>query len=183
MGSCATPFTRVSKCRCGPVQLPVQQNDEVVPANVAVKPITAELIIEQQKASRALNPAAKPAPGKLTAAPIDPNTQYLDYKLAAGDIINVTLWAHPELTIPAGVATVPVDASVGIGELIVTVPDDVRVLVDASVGTGDLQLEGVPDTSDPSPSVTTELPGGPATGPVIDLTVHTNLGSLEVSRA
>ncbi len=62
-------------------------------------------------------------------------------------------------------------------------PDDVRVIVDASVGTGDLRIEGLPRESGPSPSIDAELPGGPETGPVIDLTVHTNLGSLEVSRA
>jgi len=88
-----------------------------------------------------------------------------------------------ELVIPEGVTTVPVQASVGIGELIVTVPDDVRVVVDASVGAGDLTVEGIRNQNGPSPSIDAELPGGPETGPVIELTVHTNLGSLEVSRA
>ncbi len=88
-----------------------------------------------------------------------------------------------DLQIPAGTTTVPVDATVGLGELIVTVPDDVRVIVDASVGTGDLTVDGVSVGRGPSPSIDVELPGGPATGPVIDLTLHTNVGSLEVSRA
>jgi len=88
-----------------------------------------------------------------------------------------------DLVIPAGVTSVPVEARVGVGELIVTVPDDVRVIVDASVGTGDMTIEGTPRQSGTSPDFEGEIPGGPATGPVIDLTVHTNLGSLEVSRA
>ena len=88
-----------------------------------------------------------------------------------------------ELVIPPGVTSIPVEATVGLGELIVTVPEGVRVLVDATVSTGDLTIEGLPSTNDPSPSVDAELPGGPATGPVIDLTLHTNVGSLEVSRA
>ena len=88
-----------------------------------------------------------------------------------------------DLRIPAGVTTVPVDADVQFGELIVTVPDDVRVLVDASVGTGELTFEGDPVGGGPSPTFSGELPGGPETGPVLDLTLHTNVGSLEVSRA
>jgi phage shock protein PspC (stress-responsive transcriptional regulator) len=88
-----------------------------------------------------------------------------------------------ELVIPPGSTIVPVKATVGLGELIVTVPDGVRVLVDASVGTGDITIEGLPSTNDPSPSADIELPDGPETGPVIDLTLHTNVGSLEVSRA
>ena len=88
-----------------------------------------------------------------------------------------------ELVIPPGATSIPVEATVGLGELIVTVPAGVRVLVGATVGAGDLTIEGLPSTNDPSPSVDAELPGGPATGPVIDLTLHTNVGSLEVSRA
>ena len=88
-----------------------------------------------------------------------------------------------DLAIPAGVTTVPIEADVQFGELIVTVPDDVRVLVDASVNTGELTFEGDAVGRGPSPSFVGELPGGPATGPVLDLTLHTNVGSLEVSRA
>jgi phage shock protein PspC (stress-responsive transcriptional regulator) len=88
-----------------------------------------------------------------------------------------------DLAIPAGVTTVPIDATVGLGELIVTVPDDVRVLVDADSQLGELRIDGVAKTNDPSPSYEGELPGGPATGPVLDLTLHTNVGAVEVSRA
>lgn len=105
LSSCAmVPGTSATAMReQSAVQLPVRQNEEVVPANVAVKAITAQLIIEQEKARQLELPAAaKPASDKLTAAPVDPNTRYLDYKLGPGDIINVTVWDHPELTIPAG---------------------------------------------------------------------------------
>jgi hypothetical protein len=88
-----------------------------------------------------------------------------------------------DLTIPEGVSTVPVEATVGLGELIVTVPDDVRVLVDADSQLGELRIEGVERTNDPSPSFEGVLPGGPETGPVLNLTLHTNVGAVEVSRA
>lgn len=88
-----------------------------------------------------------------------------------------------DLVIPAGTTTIPVEATVGVGELIVTVPDDVQVIVDASLGLGELRVDGVARDTSPDPSFTGTLPGGPTDGPVIDLTVHTDLGSLEVSRA
>lgn len=87
------------------------------------------------------------------------------------------------LVIPAGTTTVPVDASVGLGELIVTVPDDVRVLVNAEVGLGSIEVDGLPREDGDDVSVVAELPDGPATGPTIELTIRTDVGDLEVSRA
>jgi phage shock protein PspC (stress-responsive transcriptional regulator) len=87
------------------------------------------------------------------------------------------------LRIPDGVTTVPVTATVGLGELVVVVPDDVRVIVDADAQLGELRIDGVDRINDPSPSFEGELPGGPATGPILDLTLHTNVGAVEVSRA
>ncbi len=88
-----------------------------------------------------------------------------------------------DLVIPPGVATIPIQADVQVGELVVTVPDDARVMVDASVELGELRVDGARIDSGPSPSFTGELPGSPATGPVLVLTLTTNVGSLEVSRA
>lgn len=87
------------------------------------------------------------------------------------------------LVIPAGTTSVEVDASVGLGELIVTVPDDVRVLVDAEVGLGSIDVDGLPVEEGDDVSVVAELPEGPITGPTIELTVRTDVGDLEVSRA
>jgi phage shock protein PspC (stress-responsive transcriptional regulator)/predicted membrane protein len=87
------------------------------------------------------------------------------------------------LALPAGDATIPVRASVGIGELIVTVPDDARVLVHATTDMGTVLVEGVASREGENATITTEMPGGPATGPTIDLFVSTSLGDLEVSRA
>jgi phage shock protein PspC (stress-responsive transcriptional regulator) len=88
-----------------------------------------------------------------------------------------------DLAIPPGTASVPVTAEVGVGELVVLVPEDARVALDADVQLGELRIDGVPRTNDASPEFAGTLPGGSDLGPVIDLTVSTTLGSLEVSRA
>lgn len=88
-----------------------------------------------------------------------------------------------DLVIPPGTTTIPIDVTLGIGELDITVPDDVRVLVDAQVDLGALEVDGLPREEGQDVAIVSEMPGGPATGPVIDLTARTNVGDLEVSRA
>lgn len=108
LGACAiVPGDRAYSLRDekSSVKLPVRTSDsaEPVPENVAIKPITAELIIEQLKAAAPQRPSA--TNGNLTA-----NTGKAanvvqaapDYKIGPGDILSIIVWDHPELTTPAG---------------------------------------------------------------------------------
>ncbi len=108
LGACAiVPGDRAYSLRTqqSAVQLPVKNADasEPVPANVAIKPITAELIIEQLKAAAPQRATA--TNDNLTARVGKSDTALQtapDYKLGPGDIISIIVWDHPELTTPAG---------------------------------------------------------------------------------
>lgn len=87
------------------VKLPVRHAEaaEPVPANVNIKPITAELIIEQMKLAAAERPTATNT--NLTGRggkPAGPNAAVPDYKVGPGDVLTIIVWDHPELTTPAG---------------------------------------------------------------------------------
>ena len=108
LGACAiVPGDRAYSLRDekSSVKLPVRTSDaaEPVPENVAIKPITAELIIEQLKAAAPPRPTA--TNGNLTAnagKPANAVQATPDYKIGPGDILSIIVWDHPELTTPAG---------------------------------------------------------------------------------
>ena len=105
LGACAiVPGDRAYSMREeSAVKLPVRQEGaaEAVPDNVKIKPINAELIIEQFK-------NAQPARASLSAAADatrktqNSNVPAVDYRVGPGDILSIIVWDHPELTTPAG---------------------------------------------------------------------------------
>ena len=83
------------------------------------------------------------------------------------------------VTLPAG--TTSVDASVGIGKLIVTVPADIAVVIDAHAGIGSIDLLGAQDDGVDADRTLT-LPGATADAPVLDLEADIAIGDIEVRR-
>ena len=105
-----------------------------------------------------------------TVTELDPS-----YELGIGDL-DLDFSA---VTLPAG--TTDVDASVGVGKLVVTVPADVALVIDAHAGVGSIDLLGARDDGvDADRSIT--LPGSTPDAPVLDLEADIAIGDIQVLR-
>ena len=62
--------------------------------NIDIIPISSQLIVE-------LN-SNQLLPGKTSAIDMQKKYDNYSYKVGIGDVLNITVWDHPELTIPAG---------------------------------------------------------------------------------
>jgi phage shock protein PspC (stress-responsive transcriptional regulator) len=98
-----------------------------------------------------------------------------EYELGIGDF---TL-ELADADLPAG--TTRVDAKVGIGELVVTVPEDAALVIDAHTGLGRVEVLGREDDGAGAHARVVE-PGATADSPVLELEADVAIGNLEVRR-
>jgi phage shock protein PspC (stress-responsive transcriptional regulator) len=84
-----------------------------------------------------------------------------------------------EITLPAG--TTSVDANLGVGKLLVTVPEDVALVIDAHAGVGSIDVFGARDDGVDADRIIT-VPGATADAPVLDLEADVAIGDIEVRR-
>jgi phage shock protein PspC (stress-responsive transcriptional regulator) len=98
-----------------------------------------------------------------------------EYELGIGDF---TL-ELADAALPAG--TTHVDAKLGIGELVVTVPADAALVIDAHTGVGRVDVLGREDDG-VGAHVRIDEPGATADAPVLELDADVAIGNLEVRR-
>ncbi len=85
-------FLFVSGCALAPG---MYMNDAPISGDVKITPITPDLIVQQEMILKRQTDAEK-----IPSSAIRKNSY--QYRIGQHDILNITVWDHPELTIPAG---------------------------------------------------------------------------------
>lgn len=109
----------------------------------------------------------------------------LDYQLSAGSAVLDLTGLSTQAEAPnADAESVAIDAGVGLGELIVVVPSDMRVDLDATVNVGQIKVPGarVADGTDLDLQTTIDPIAGEEPAYVVTLDAAIGAGSLEVRR-
>ena len=106
------------------IEFPVTENNDVLFKKLNIRTINAQLIIDLEKdinnRSLGVNNVANHyfdyRIGAKTIKAIPTQEAYSQYRVGARDILNITVWGHPELTIPAGEFRSPAVAGNVVGE-------------------------------------------------------------------
>lgn len=113
--------------------------------------------------------------GEKVERPLAGDTLQSRYELGIGEL-SLDLGA---IVIPSG--TTHVDASVGVGHLLVTVPSDVALEIDAQAGVGEVNILGKRDDGvDAHRAVS--IAGPTPDAPVLELETDVGIGNIEVQR-
>lgn len=93
LAGCTTPGSHLSVGGKNVIQISEDQQEPDISEVVNVYPLTAQSVSTYQTGELSVS-RANPE--------LDLDIAKYEYKVGVGDILNITIWDHPELTIPAG---------------------------------------------------------------------------------